>query len=124
MEYTAKLDHRNTPIWVSSRPPDVQMSLQPEPSPLASLILRQPMPERWTSALKPGCRPRPEMIDTTGSGAVVDECAAWPAELVVERDSCGEGQEALQDALSEAGECSGAVALEGEDVLAGPEDAL
>jgi hypothetical protein len=44
--------------------------------------------------------------------------------LVVEGDGGGEGQEALQDALSDAGEGSGAVALEGEDVLAGPEDAL
>src|ERR1700735_4775899 len=59
-----------------------------------------------------------------GSCAVVDECAAWSAELVVEGDGCCEGEEALQDALSEAGECSGAVVLEGEGALAGPEDAL
>src|ERR1022692_4927490 len=64
------------------------------------------------------------MIDSTGSGAVVDECAAWAAELVVEGDCGGEGEEALEDALSDAGEGAGAVALEGEDVLAGPEDAL
>ena len=64
------------------------------------------------------------MIDSTGLGAVVDECAAWPAELVVQGDSGGEGEQALQDALSEAGEGSGAVAFEGQDALAGPEDAL
>jgi hypothetical protein len=55
------------------------------------------------------------MIDSTGSGAVVDECAAWSAELVVEGDRGGEAEEALKDALSEAGEGSGSVALEGED---------
>src|ERR1700743_3110895 len=64
------------------------------------------------------------MIDSTGSGAVVDECAAWSGELVVECDCGGEAEEALKDALSEPGECSGAVAFEGEDVLACPEDAL
>jgi hypothetical protein len=35
------------------------------------------------------------MVDSTGSGDVVDECAAWAAELVVEGDAGGEGQEAL-----------------------------
>src|SRR5271155_4217675 len=64
------------------------------------------------------------MIDSTGLGAVVDECAAWLVELVVEGDGGGEAEEALQDALSEAGEGAGAVAFEGEDVLAGPEDRL
>src|ERR1700724_4113052 len=64
------------------------------------------------------------MIDSTPLGAVVDECAAWTAELVVEGYGGGEGEQALQDALSEAGECSGAVALEREYVLAGPEDRL
>jgi hypothetical protein len=44
--------------------------------------------------------------------------------LVVEGDGCGEAEEALEDALAEAGEGAGAVALEGEDVLAGPEDTL
>src|ERR1700694_4963969 len=64
------------------------------------------------------------MIDSTVSGAVVDEGAWWTAELVVEGDGCCEGKEALQDALSDAWEGAGAVALEGEDVFAGPEDAL
>ena len=64
------------------------------------------------------------MIDSTGLCAVVDECAAWSAELVVQGDGGCEGEEALQDALSEAWEGSGAVSFEGEDVLAGPEDAL
>ena len=64
------------------------------------------------------------MIDSTVLCAVVDECAAGAAELVVEGDGCCEAEQALEDALSEAGECSSAVALEGEDVLAGPEDAL
>src|SRR5580704_16082167 len=64
------------------------------------------------------------MIDSTGLGAVVDECAAGASELVVEGDGGGEGEEALQDALAEPGEGAGAVALEGECVFAGPEDAL
>jgi hypothetical protein len=64
------------------------------------------------------------MIDSAVLGAVVDECAAWPTELVVQRDGCCEAEQALKDALPEAGECSGAVALEGKGVLAGPEDAL
>src|SRR5450755_1424873 len=64
------------------------------------------------------------MIDSTGSGDVVDECAAGAGELVVECDGGGEAEEALKDALSQAGECSCSVAFEGEDVLAGPEDAL
>jgi len=64
------------------------------------------------------------MIDSTGSGAVVDECAAGSVELVVEADGGGEAEEALQDALPEAGQGSGSVALECEDVLAGPEDRL
>jgi hypothetical protein len=64
------------------------------------------------------------MIDSTVLGAVVDECAAGSAELVVEGEGGGEGEEALQDALSEAGQGSGAVSFEREDVLAGPEDRL
>jgi hypothetical protein len=43
------------------------------------------------------------MIDSAVLGAVVDECAAGAAELVVEGDGCCEGEEALQDALSEPG---------------------
>ena len=41
------------------------------------------------------------MIDSTGLGAVVDECAAWAAELVVEGDRGGEGEEAGRDARAE-----------------------
>jgi hypothetical protein len=54
------------------------------------------------------------MVESAGLGAVVDECAAGAAELVVEGDGGGEGEEALEDAFSEAGECAGAVALECE----------
>src|SRR5580704_10011931 len=62
------------------------------------------------------------MIDSTHSGDVVDECAAGSAELVVEADGGCEGEEALEDAFSEAWEAAGAVAFEGEEVFAGPED--
>src|ERR1700685_1484675 len=62
------------------------------------------------------------MIDSTHSGDVVDECAAGSAELVVEADGGGEGEEALEDAFSEALEGAGAVAFEGEEVFAGPVD--
>ena len=64
------------------------------------------------------------MVDSTVLGDVVDECAAWAAELVVEGDGGGEGEEALEDACSQAGEGAGAVAFEGEDVFGGPEDAF
>src|SRR2546421_12772464 len=64
------------------------------------------------------------MIDSTRSAAVVSERPAWTAELVVQRDRRGKGQQPLQDALSEAGERSGAVTLEGQRALAGPEDRL
>jgi len=64
------------------------------------------------------------MVDSARSGAVVDEGAAGTAELVVERDGCGEADHALQDAFSQAGEGACAVAFEGEDVFAGPEDAF
>ena len=64
------------------------------------------------------------MVDSARLGAVVDECTAWASELVVEGDGGGEGAEAGEDAFSEAGEGAGAVAFEGEQVFAGPEDAL
>ena len=64
------------------------------------------------------------MIDSARLGAVVDEGAAGAAELVVECDCGGEAEHALQDAFSEAWEGAGAVAFEGEDVFAGPEDRL
>ena len=64
------------------------------------------------------------MSDSARLGAVVDEGAAWAAELVVEGDGCGEAAEAGEDAFSESGECAGAVAFECEQVFAGPEDRL
>src|ERR1700688_4064130 len=64
------------------------------------------------------------MIDSTESGAVVDECAAGASELVVQSDGCGEGEQALKDALSEAGKRPRAVALARERSLAAPEDRL
>src|SRR5215217_945286 len=64
------------------------------------------------------------MSSSTRSGAVVGECAAGAAEVVVERDAGGECEQALADAGSEAVEAAGAVAFEGEEVFAGPEDAL
>jgi len=54
------------------------------------------------------------MVDSTGSGDIVDECAAWPAEFVVEDDAGGECEDALEDAFSDAVEGAGAVAFEGE----------
>jgi len=45
--------------------------------------------------------------DSAGLGAVVDECSAGAAELVVEGDRGGEAEEALKDALSKAWQGSG-----------------
>src|SRR4029077_2942937 len=64
------------------------------------------------------------MIDSTVLCAVVDECAAVASELVVEGDGCGEAAEPREDSGPEAGEGAGAVAFEGEQVFAGPEDRL
>src|SRR6266566_2982728 len=64
------------------------------------------------------------MVDSARLGAVVDEGTAWASELVVERDRCGEAAEAGEHAFSESGEGAGAVAVEGEEVFAGPEDRL
>src|SRR5579871_4538470 len=64
------------------------------------------------------------MVDSARLGAVVDECTAGSSELVVEGDGCCEGAEAGEDSFSEAWEGAGAVAFEGEQVFAGPEDAL
>src|SRR5271167_188049 len=64
------------------------------------------------------------MINSTGSRAVVGKCAAGAGELVVECDGGGQAEEALKDALAQAGQRPCAVAFEGEDVLAGPEDRL
>src|ERR1022692_1435160 len=62
------------------------------------------------------------MSSSTGLCDVVDEGAWWAAEAVVERDCCGEGEEACVDAGGEAVEGAGAVAFEGEQVFAGLED--
>src|SRR5215203_2402433 len=62
------------------------------------------------------------MIDATRSGCVVDEGAAWPAELVVEADAGGEGEQAGCDAGAEVAWGAGAVAFEAEQVFAGAED--
>src|SRR6266496_4663995 len=62
------------------------------------------------------------MVDSTRLGDIVDERAAGSVELVVEGDAGGEAEEALQDPFAEAGEGAGAVAFEGEQVFAGPED--
>ena len=66
------------------------------------------------------------MIDSTptASGAVVDECPARPSQLVVEADAGRQAKEALQDALAQTGQGARPVALQGEHVLAGPEDRL
>ena len=64
------------------------------------------------------------MVDSTCSGDVVDECAAWAAKLVVEGDAGGEAEEALEDAFFDPVKGAGAVAFEGEQVFAGPEDRL
>src|SRR3954453_16908758 len=64
------------------------------------------------------------MSSSTRSGGVVDEGAAGAAELGVERDAGGEGEQSLADACSEAVQGAGAVAFEREQVFAGPEDAF
>src|SRR5579859_4276525 len=62
------------------------------------------------------------MSSSAGSGGVVGECAWWSAEAVVESDRGCEREESCLDAGCEAVESAGAVAFEGEDVLAGLED--
>src|SRR5512142_1785719 len=62
------------------------------------------------------------MIDSARLGAVVDEGTGITTELVVEGDGGGQAAEPGEDSFSESWEGSGAVALEGEEVLAGPED--
>src|ERR1017187_10244892 len=64
------------------------------------------------------------MIDSARLGAVVDERTAWASELVVEGDGGGEGAEAGEDSFAQAGQGAGAVAFEGQQVFAGPEDRL
>jgi len=62
------------------------------------------------------------MIDSTDSGDIVDQCAAWSAELVVEANAGSQAQKTLQDALLDARKGAGAMAFEGEQVLASPKD--
>ena len=64
------------------------------------------------------------MVDSTGSGDIVDEFAAGAAEFVVENDARCEAEGALEDAFFDAVERAGAVAFEGEQVFAGLEDRL
>ena len=62
------------------------------------------------------------MTCSTVLGGVVDECAWWSAESVVEADAGGEGEEAEGDADGEVAEGAGAVPFEAEQVFAGLED--
>src|SRR3954454_25254061 len=62
------------------------------------------------------------MSDSSRSGGVGGEAAAGASEAVVERDACGEREEALAEADAQAVEGAGAVAFEAEQVFAGPED--
>lgn len=66
------------------------------------------------------------MIDSTptASGAVVDERPAWSSQLIVEADAGRQAEEAHEDALAESGQRACSVALQAEQVLAGPEDRL
>src|SRR3990170_165733 len=64
------------------------------------------------------------MIDSTPSGTVVDQSPTSPAQLVVETHTGRQAEEALQDALSEPVQGAGSVSLQGEQILAGPEDGL
>src|SRR4051812_819011 len=64
------------------------------------------------------------MVDSARLRAVVDECTAGSSELVVEGDRGGQAAEAREDPFPESGEGAGAVAFEGQQVFAGPEDRL
>ena len=66
------------------------------------------------------------MIDSTpaASGAVVDEGTTGTSQPVVEADAGRQAEETREEALPQAGRGAGSVALEGEQVLAGPEDRL
>src|SRR5580693_1541862 len=64
------------------------------------------------------------MSSATVLCGVVGEGSAGAVELVVECDPGGECREAACEADAEVLQGAGAVALEGEDVLAGPEDRL
>jgi len=66
------------------------------------------------------------MIDSTpaASGAVVDEGTARSPQPVVEADAGRQAEEAREDALAQARHRARSLALEGEQVPAGPEDRL
>src|SRR6266571_4881235 len=64
------------------------------------------------------------MVDATVLGGVVGDRTAWPAELVVEADAGGEGEQACRDARVEVSGCPGSVSFECEQVFAGEEDRL
>ena len=66
------------------------------------------------------------MIDSTptASGAVVDKGTTGSSQPVVEADASCEAEEAREEALTQPGDGARPVALEGEEVLAGPEDRL
>src|SRR5680860_186375 len=64
------------------------------------------------------------MSDSTRSGHVGHERAARAPELVVEPDTCRQAEKTLGDTLTQPLERAGAVTLQGEQVLAGPEDRL
>ena len=40
------------------------------------------------------------MIDSTESGDIVDQRTTWSTEPVIERDAGGQGEKALEDALT------------------------
>src|SRR5665811_738527 len=66
------------------------------------------------------------MIDSTpaASGAVVDEGTARSPQPMVEADAGRQAEEAREDALAQPGHGARPVALQGEQVLAAPEDRL
>src|SRR5512144_745615 len=64
------------------------------------------------------------MSSATGSGGVLGQRAAGEAKSVVERDGCGECQEAAGQAGPEPVQRASSVAFEGEDVLGRPVDRL
>ena len=66
------------------------------------------------------------MIDSTpaASGAVVDKRPAWSAQPVVEADAGRQAEEAREERLAQSGQRSRPEALQTEQVLARPEDAL
>src|SRR5450756_485019 len=66
------------------------------------------------------------MIDSTptASGAVVDKGTTRASQPVVETDAGRQAEEACEDALTQPGHGTRSVALQGEQLLAGPEDRL